>query len=1167
MRQKKISALELSRALGQEFPPTREQIAVIEADLSPLLVVAGAGSGKTETMAARVVYLIANGWVLPEDVLGLTFTRKAASQLLQRIRSRLAALAASGLISADLREHLLATEPQVWTYHAFGGRLISEFGTLVGVEPTARILSATGSWQLAGSVVRRWDQDLRTDLTPDRVTERLLNLSGVLADHLRTPAELEKLTLELAAAIEDSRPTRRQTSAIHSKLVSLHTRLTNRSGILPLVEAFRQAKRAAGVLDFGDQMQLAAELVREQSRVGAELRHRHKVVLLDEYQDTGHSQREILTFLFGSKSGAMGHPVTAVGDPCQSIYSWRGASASNLPRFITDFPQKDGADAGRASLLTSFRNPSDILTIANSISAPIRSAPVAVDVLTPRLGASRGQVRYGLFATSLDENTWVADTIAHEWRTAQARSAPPPTTAVLFRRRSAMAGIADLLTERGIPVEITGLAGLLNEPEIIDLVSTLQVLVEPAAGGAAIRILTGARWRLGLADLAALQRRARQLSQRPATGRLVAKVSSNNGDDDVDGSHRLSAVRSALTHAQRGESFESAGLVDAISDPGPGAEFSTEGFDRIRRLGSELQWLRRRLAQPLTDVVADIEHTIGLDIEAPLAGTKGRTHLDAFAQVVADFSGQASPTGSGASGSSLTAAVDLLEFLRVAADAENGLAPGEVEQSDSAVQLMTVHAAKGLEWQLVAVPQLAESIFPGVKGLSWLSDDGQLPPSIRGDREDLPQLDLSHCLDQGEICDAVEEHKAAWKAAQLTEERRLLYVALTRSEGTLVFSSHWWSYGATKYRGPSAFFGELADAASAVAVPDEWADRPLPDEANPLLRKPRSALWPADPLGGRRAAVETAASMVRTAVALRKAEAAAPTRFAKPPALSEAPETTQAKTSAAEGPPIRVLPSEEAGVAREGDDPRGWKRDVDALIAEKKALEIKQFTVELPSTVSVSALVALARDPARLAQNIRRPLPVAPSVRARRGTAFHQWLERYYAGEALLDLAELPGADFRDTLVENDIESLRRSFLTSPWADRVPQDQEVPFAMMVGDLPVRGRIDAVFSDADGGWTVVDWKTGQQPDSAGAAAAAVQLAAYRLAWAQICGCDVEEVRAAFHYVPSGITVSPTELLDEAGLFRLVEAGTSSLTTPERPEIGAQGAGVHNGEELE
>lgn len=154
-----VSAARLAEALGQH-PPTDEQAAVIEAPMGPVLVVAGAGAGKTETMAARVVWLVANGLVEPEQVLGLTFTRKAAQQLTARIRTRLAKLAGSALIrdldpEGGLRGRILAGEPEVGTYHAYAGRLLGEHGLLLPIEPTAALLSETELWQVAhGSSAR-----------------------------------------------------------------------------------------------------------------------------------------------------------------------------------------------------------------------------------------------------------------------------------------------------------------------------------------------------------------------------------------------------------------------------------------------------------------------------------------------------------------------------------------------------------------------------------------------------------------------------------------------------------------------------------------------------------------------------------------------------------------------------------------------------------------------------------------------------------------------------------------------------------------------------------------------------------------------------------------------------------------------------------------------------
>ena len=322
-----ITAAELAAALGLP-EPTAEQAEIIQAPLTPGLVVAGAGSGKTETMAARVVYLVATEQVRPEQVLGLTFTRKAAAALSQRIRRRLRMLGSTDQLPP--RATVGGGDPEVATYHSFGGRLIADFGPLAGVEPASRVLTATGAWQLARAVVGRWDGDLNTDLGPDQVTERLLAISGALADHLTDAGALATVLDELLERLRSAPPAPRQRGPLHSGLADHVKRLQDRQWILPLVQAFIDAKRERGVIDFADQMQIAASLVLGHPRIGLALREKYRVVLLDEYQDTGHAQRVILRSLFGGAgcSAAAGHPVTAVGDPVQSIYSWRGASAS-----------------------------------------------------------------------------------------------------------------------------------------------------------------------------------------------------------------------------------------------------------------------------------------------------------------------------------------------------------------------------------------------------------------------------------------------------------------------------------------------------------------------------------------------------------------------------------------------------------------------------------------------------------------------------------------------------------------------------------------------------------------------------------------------------------------------------------------------------------------------
>jgi DNA helicase II / ATP-dependent DNA helicase PcrA len=1059
----RYSPAELADALGL-FAPTDEQAAVIAAPPGPLVVIAGAGAGKTETMAARVVWLVANGYARPGEVLGLTFTRKAAGQLLRRVRSRLARLAGAGLVPIDAGDD----PATVSTYHAFAGALLREHGLLLPVEPDTRLLSETELWQLAFRVVSDYPGALRTDKTPAAVTAMVLRLAGQLAEHLvdthqllDTHVELERLvhTLPAGPYQRDRGPSR--------WLLRLLATQTERTQLVPLIDALHRRMRADKVMDYGMQMAAAARLAAAFPQVGAQLRQRHRVVLLDEYQDTGHAQRVALSSLFG---GGVDDELalTAVGDPIQSIYGWRGASATNLPRFTTDFPLSDGTPAPTLELRTSWRNPPRALYLANAVSAEARRRSVAVRALRPRPDAEPGTIRCALLADVVAERGWVADHLVRIYHDANGK---PPTAAVLVRRNGDAAPMAEALTSRGVPVEVVGLAGLLAVPEVADLVAMLRLVADPTAGAAAMRVLTGPRWRLGGRDIAALWRRAVDLD-----GGAVGECSS---------AERIVALAEPDADAPC--------LADAICDPGPTAAYSAEGHRRIVALGRELTGLRAHLGHSLPDLVAEVRRVIGVDTEVraaqpPAAGWSGTEHLDAFADVVAEHAARP--------GASVTG---LLAFLDAAAVVENGLAPAEVSVAHDRVQILTVHAAKGLEWQVVAVPHLSGRVFPSTGSTrTWLTDAADLPPLLRGDRDTesrhgVPVLDISDVTDRKQLSNKIFDHKRRLEQRRVDEERRLLYVAITRAEDTLLVSGHHWGTAETKARGPSAFLCELKDiidASAAAGDPcgmvEQWAAAPADGDPNPLRDKTVEAVWPVDPAGSRRADLDRGAALV-----------------------------------------ARAMAGELSGSAEDLD---GWAADVDALLAEREPSR-QPAKAPLPAQLSVSSLVELGRDPESAVQRLRRRLPTRPDPQALLGTAFHAWVQRFYGAERLFDLDDLPGA------VDSDVggadaaglAELQAAFAVSAWAARTPIDVEVPFDMVIGQTVVRGRIDAVFADDHGGATVVDWKTGEPPDTPEAKQhAAVQLAVYRLAWAALQNRPVTEVRAAFHYVRSGQTVTPAVL---------------------------------------
>ncbi len=1077
------SPADIARLLGTP-PPTEEQAAVIAAPLEPAVVIAGAGSGKTETMAARVVWLVANELVAPDRILGLTFTRKAAGELQHRIRARLKALYRALGRNAELSG---VGEPTVLTYAAYSGQLVAEHGIVLGCEPGSRLLTEAARWQVADTVVRRYDGSFSIEPgVVATVTERVLDLAGQLADHLAEPAQVRALAARLGdqLATLPAKPgarTRNRPENVEKLLESM----TKRLDLLPLVELFDERKRAEGLLDFADQMVLASRLAAREP-VAAVERSRYDVVLLDEYQDSGHAQIELLAALFGD-----GRAVTAVGDPLQSIYSWRGASAASITRFAERFRTTSGQPATVYPLMTSWRNDSRILSVANQVADELRG-PSGLP-LTARPDAPDGRVVARYAESVADEAAWLAGQLRAEWDTRPDWTAGRRTLAVLVRKRSGIALIAQELRDAGLPVEVVDIGGLLTLPEIADVRAVLQVLADHNAGGSLARLLTGARWRIGPADLVALHRRAKELAYQ--TGLSLREPA----DDAVRAEREQAGTQpDGADRAEDDERIEPS-LIEALDDLGEAEDYSRPGYRRLSDCAAMLRRLRRRLDLPLPDLVAEIEHALGLDVEVaarPGAEQAGRANLDRFIDEAARFANDRAGAGVSA----------FLGYLRAAEQEEYGLKPATLEVLPDRVQVLTVHGAKGLEWDVVAVAGLVADGFPdAAKNHDWATAPAQLPSPLRGDSQDLPVLELAGCRHYGEAEERIAEHRARMKQRHLTEERRLAYVAVTRARKALYASGAAWGAGSTP-RPASVFLEELRESADVET--DGWWEVAEGDE-NPASGQAQGQSWPADPLGGRRSLIERGAERVLAALA-------------------------------DPGEPSQLAASQRSPLAKL------WERDVDLLLAERAAAADRGvIEVAMPRQLSASDLVTLSADPTELARRLRRPLPARPAKQARRGTAFHAWLEQRWSAESLLDIADLPGAV--DELADaEELLALKAAFERSSWAERTPVAVEVGFEMSFGARVVRGRMDAVFADPGGGYTVVDWKTGRPPTGADARAKAVQLAIYRLAWAAIRGIadsELHTVGAAFYYVGAGVTVAPADLLDAEQLRELVDARQS------------------------
>ncbi|MBV7700883.1 ATP-dependent DNA helicase [Streptomyces sp. TRM70350] len=1144
---------QLKELLGIPFTP--EQTACITAPPAPQVIVAGAGSGKTTVMAARVVWLVGTGQVAPEQVLGLTFTNKAAGELAERVRK---ALVKAGVTDPDVidPDHPPG-EPVISTYHAFAGRLLTDHGLRIGLEPTSRLLADATRYQLAARVLREapGPYPALTRSFPDLVSD-LLALDAELAEHLVRPESLRAWDAELLRTLQGAKLT-------NADLRKVPDTAATRRELTELVLRYRAAKRERDLLDFGDQIALAAQLA-GLPEVGRILRDEFRVVLLDEYQDTSVAQRVLLSGLFG---GGTGHPVTAVGDPCQAIYGWRGASVANLDDFPEHFAHPDGTKAERQALSQNRRSGGRLLDLANGLAGPLRAMHAGVEALRPAPGAERdGMVRCALLRTHAEEIDWIADSIAHLVGTGK----EPGEIAVLCRTASDFAEIQGALVARDIPVEVVGLSGLLHLPEVADLVAVCEVLQDPGANASLVRLLTGPRWRIGPRDLALLGRRAR----------LLVSHARVEGDDDPD--RRLAEAVEGVDPA------EVISLADALDTfletplegggDDDGLPFSPDARVRFARLAAELRDLRRSLSDPLMDVLHRVLAVTGLEVElsaSPHAlAARRRETLSNFLDIAAAF----------AANESEASLLAFLGFLRTAAQYEKGL-DNALPGGENTVKVLTAHKSKGLEWDVVAVPGLVTGTFPSSQGREkWTAQAKVLPHALRGDADTLPDIQTWDARGLKAFHEAMKDH-------QHIEELRLGYVTFTRPRSLLLGSGHWWGPTQKKPRGPSDFLLALYEhCAAGHGEIEAWADEPAEDEENPALHEATAdQQWPlpldSDALARRRAAAETVLAHLD---ALATEDTGHPAAVHDPdthddpnwpaPPDDEVPyeehahqeedpadwdswdthrptdtdahgsahaprptvphQATPPDLGAPQGTrPHPPLPEPSALTPEEARTIASWDRDLDALTGELLRARESVTEVPLPPSLTASQLLRLAADPDGFAQELARPMPRPPQPAARRGTRFHAWVEARFEELTLpmLEPEELPGSE-AEIADERDLEALKEAFERTEYAHRTPYRVEAPFQLAIAGRVVRGRIDAVYRGGDGEGTtyeIVDWKTGR-----GRTADALQLAVYRLAWAEQQGVPLESVTAAFVYVRTGEVVRPDDLPDRAALERLL-----------------------------
>ena len=938
------------------FTDSPEQAKVVNAPTGDdVLVVAGAGSGKTYTMTRRIINLIAQG-VPAERILGLTFTRKAASELLSRVSA--AVLADGGDERFANRAFL---KPEVSTYDAFFQTIVRQYGLLVGFDQNTQPLSQAGAIQLATTVVGRhmdilFEQDLGAFKT---VVNGVLGLSHAIGNAMiggstttmdeaigrvrawdqaflaqldiaigdtpvpdeapkaKVPTKNKKDTEETFAAKQEEYRAQLRDICVY-KCAQLRDVTRRRETLLTLVEEYEREKRVQNMAEFSDFTIAAYQLVARFPSIGERYRRRYTHVLLDEYQDTSTTQAILLATLFHPQSdadadrsssrwreaarsaggrskdgvGLSRSAVNAVGDPFQSIYAWRGASPGAFRMFQKDFGMP--ADAKPYPLSVTRRNTCIVLRAANNLTEPLRIPPrragsslmreVDVANLSAMDNAAEGTIGVLGFATFGQE----ADAVARFAKQAIARyrkddaataASDTPHVAVLFRGKTHMAQFAQELERAGLTTLVVGYSALLERPEVQDLIALLHAAADHTDSASLMRLLATPRFGLGSEPLTRLAGMAEDLDSQCRYRALVESGIIGSGSDGAraDDGHDEATVPTSIdsglvSEADGGSDIATfadpqvKAIVKQYRDRVPHAVFLIDmmmrddlpsllsrrgGFDettsrRIIQAGEVLQRVHAVTNHPLKEVIDAAVRALNLDIDTivaqavknpsqPVNPTQARSPLQSVAALVDTYTQEivegVNPTLRG-----------FMSWVDSLGQIEEGTAA--VPDTPADVVLMTIHQAKGLEWDAVAVVSMQSGVFPSNQGglhveldaehpgggageswtppeykatvRSWADDPAAVPAPVRVDAGILPRfphdanpddapVETLRALDDVEVIDDEfygdlrskdigddmdVADPSSWYLTQeeeygrrlLADERRLAYVALTRAK-------------------------------------------------------------------------------------------------------------------------------------------------------------------------------------------------------------------------------------------------------------------------------------------------------------------------------------------------------------------------------------------------
>lgn len=690
--------------IKDNFALNKAQKEAISYDSGPLLIVAGAGTGKTTVVTERIKRIIADGLAKPEEILALTFTEKASREMEERV---------------DIALPYGTFGLWITTFHSFCDRILKFEALHIGLNPSFRLMSSTETFQFIKK--NFWKFDLkyyRPSGNPYKFIEGLMQHFDRLKDEDVSPAEYQKFAGGNKRKEENEKVDRER----YTELAETY-------------EKYEKLKAEEGVMDFSDLIGNTLKLFRTRKPILAQYQKQFKYILIDEFQDTNYAQYELIKLLAPPQRNTN---LSVVGDDSQSIYKFRGAAISNILQFMNDYPK-----AKQVILTKSYRCSQTVLDAAYKLIR--HNDPDTLEYqlhinknLTSHDGATGKLIE--LFAVDrVEEEAEGIASFIKEYKRLEKKEYKD--FAVLVRANNHSEPFIRAFERAKIPFQFLGPGMLFRQPEIKDLIAYIKVLADFTDSQSLYRVLTMDLWNLSVRDLIVILNQAKRNNQ--SLFEVMEKIESVSGIS----SQSVEIFKNLVEIIHRHQTLvpkETAGQI---------LYYFLEDSGLLKKMVEFKSETEERKALNITKFFDRLK-------------TYEATHEDAgvFA---------------------------LVEYLDLAMNMGESPKAAEIDWSaNNAVNILTVHSAKGLEFPIVILPNLVE---------------GRFPTRERREQIPIPEKLIKEVLPKGDY--------------HLEEERRLFYVGMTRTQEKLVFSAANYYGEGRRERKLSPFIGE--------ALGQDWETKKL----------------------------------------------------------------------------------------------------------------------------------------------------------------------------------------------------------------------------------------------------------------------------------------------------------------------------------------------------